>query len=347
VALCDAKSCHPARRQSPALFSSAEIALFSFSSIAPILLDPLLFTVYYSSTVVLLSLAVGLLYCNLATVLALQSVNTTPLAPFVGSNCVCVFRACLMKVRATPPVKMNAAAVAPVPVPVPVISEEVAKERPHSVHTKVYKEFPGYGWFWGTVTAVDNDSGLHHIVYTDGDSEDLDHQEVTPWVHIALSLPFHHSTGQAPPSKATRTAARSSQNSDPVNNNNNNDRRSKRLRVSTLLYIDGHAVKKDNNYVLKGHSYQFGVVPVHQDEPQKKRKTTQRVTATNPKKPPRTFSAVETTRVQLRQRIQANICDKARARRSFLRLHAAALEPFLDPTVSKQIASSSTRKVTV
>ena len=51
----------------------------------------------------------------------------------------------------------------------------------------MYKEFPTYGWFWGTVTSCghDNDEYYYDIQYTDGDCETLDHHEMAVVIQYA------------------------------------------------------------------------------------------------------------------------------------------------------------------
>ena len=44
--------------------------------------------------------------------------------------------------------------------------------------TQVRKHFPNHGWFEGKVTKYDQLENLYHIVYKDGDTEQLTHKEV-------------------------------------------------------------------------------------------------------------------------------------------------------------------------
>jgi hypothetical protein len=73
----------------------------------------------------------------------------------------------------------------------------------YPVGTRIYKEFPSYGWFWGTITSITScnddtttDSGTgnctgkeqryYDILYTDGDSETLDQNEIEQYVLYAI-----------------------------------------------------------------------------------------------------------------------------------------------------------------
>jgi hypothetical protein len=61
----------------------------------------------------------------------------------------------------------------------------------YPIGARIYKEFPSYGCFWGTITAcipVDkNDAdGMEYyydVAYRDGDMEMLDHQEIQAYIH--------------------------------------------------------------------------------------------------------------------------------------------------------------------
>ena len=57
----------------------------------------------------------------------------------------------------------------------------------YPIGTRVYKEFPTYGWFWGTVTSCghDNDEYYYDIQYTDGDCETLDDHEMAVVIQYA------------------------------------------------------------------------------------------------------------------------------------------------------------------
>jgi hypothetical protein len=66
---------------------------------------------------------------------------------------------------------------------------------PYPVGTRIYKRFPSHGWFRGTVQAIETDEEQEHkqqgvyyyydILYSDGDSETLDHMEMEPLVRYA------------------------------------------------------------------------------------------------------------------------------------------------------------------
>ena len=46
------------------------------------------------------------------------------------------------------------------------------------VGTRVYKHFPPYGWFYGTIESLVEGNRLYYIKYTDGDEEILKHEDV-------------------------------------------------------------------------------------------------------------------------------------------------------------------------
>ena len=67
--------------------------------------------------------------------------------------------------------------------------------QPYPIGTRMYKEFPSYGWFWGTITASVHhrdiatdgaDDYYYDVTYTDGDSETLDHNEIQMFVQYAI-----------------------------------------------------------------------------------------------------------------------------------------------------------------
>lgn len=133
--------------------------------------------------------------------------------------------------------------------------------------------------------------------------------------------------------------------------NDNGARRSKRQRVSTLVYMDGHAVKKDNNYVLKGGSYKFGVVSKQDNEQDQTKKQKQKIKAASRKNrklapgtvvaAPRVLSQVQADRLVMKERVSKNKLDKAAARAAFLQRCSATLAPFLEQKVLDKISTST------
>jgi hypothetical protein len=143
-------------------------------------------------------------------------------------------------------------------------------------------------------------------------------------------------------------------NNDNDNDNDNNDddrmdaspRRSGRDRVSTCIQIDGHTVKKDNFYVVKGLGYQYGDLS-KVDAPSSKKKvmTNKRKATTNnnnneddddadgstkKKKAPRVLSGLELERQEHNYAIKQRVQAKAPLRLAHLAKHLAILEPFLE-----------------
>lgn len=78
-------------------------------------------------------------------------------------------------------------------------------KHPYPIGTRVYKEFPSYGWFWGTVTSHfrelkkkshnNNDSCgfgteyyeyYYEVIYTDGDEETLDQNKIEAFLNYAI-----------------------------------------------------------------------------------------------------------------------------------------------------------------
>ncbi|CAB9517489.1 ISWI chromatin-remodeling complex ATPase ISW2 [Seminavis robusta] len=114
-------------------------------------------------------------------------------------------------------------------------------------------------------------------------------------------------------------------------------RRSGRKRASTIMIINGHAVKRANNYVLKGGTYSHGV---YTEDEQKK-------AAASSKKPkkqggPRTtearkVSASETARVDFNNNVKKSVQSKEPLRRDFLVRNRELIEPFMDENTKRMV----------
>jgi len=115
-------------------------------------------------------------------------------------------------------------------------------------------------------------------------------------------------------------------------------RKSSRVKTSTLIYVDGHAVKKDNNYVVNGTEYVYGGVAADQERPPQRKKA-----AAGPKAAPkpRIVTALEQGRLDKKQELQTSIQDKAPARAKFLKDQLPVLTPFLEPKVLQLIRNAS------
>lgn len=110
-------------------------------------------------------------------------------------------------------------------------------------------------------------------------------------------------------------------------------RRSGRQCVSTVIQIDGYTVRKDNNYVVKGHGYHFGDNTT-QEVPQQ----TPFIRPATTKQPrqPRVVTPIETGRLQHKDTIQQHVAAHSNRRLSYLARHLPILSPFLeDGTVAK------------
>ena len=106
-------------------------------------------------------------------------------------------------------------------------------------------------------------------------------------------------------------------------------RRSGRKRKSTTMMIQGHIVKAENNYVLKGHSYSYGEFEA--DVKKEPRKTP----------PKRSKSATPTRKraTHLDERLQHNAVIKTRMakddklRMDFMAKNVDAIQPFIEEKV--------------
>lgn len=106
-------------------------------------------------------------------------------------------------------------------------------------------------------------------------------------------------------------------------------RRSGRKRKSTTMMIQGHIVKAENNYVLKGHSYSYGEFTA--DVKKEPRKTP----------PKRSKSATPTRKraTHLDERLAHNAVIKTRMakdeklRMDFMAKHVDAIQPFVEEKV--------------
>eukprot|EP00980_Cylindrotheca_fusiformis_P025596 scaffold14198_cov107-Cylindrotheca_fusiformis.AAC.1 len=129
---------------------------------------------------------------------------------------------------------------------------------------------------------------------------------------------------------------------------NEENRRSGRERTSTLTWIDGHAVLRQNNYVVRGGEYIMG--EDGQDGPPVKRKATTAVTTpglsaastTAPTKRPKVTPPHETLRIQHNERVRNNFKPKEHWRWKFLANQIPLLGHFCDPVVLQHLQQYST-----
>jgi len=118
-----------------------------------------------------------------------------------------------------------------------------------------------------------------------------------------------------------------------------NPRRSGRERENTLVYVDGYAIKRENNYVLKGGSYSYGTGDAQKKPPQKKRAASSKTATPKSPRKPREVTASEKQRIDLKDTIKARIQSKQANREKFLLEHITTLKPFLDPKVTERVKS--------
>jgi hypothetical protein len=110
-------------------------------------------------------------------------------------------------------------------------------------------------------------------------------------------------------------------------------RRSGRQCVSTVVQIDGYTVRKENNYVVRGHGYHFGdntTQEVPQQAPLRRAPTKQ------PKKP-RVVTPIETGRLQQKDAIQQHVASHSNRRLAYLARHLPILSPFLDVATAAKL----------
>lgn len=219
------------------------------------------------------------------------------------------------------------------------------------IGTTIYKDFPGYGGFYGQVVFYTFHGRFVRVVYTDGDSEDLD--PPTVWRLSCLpsdrlyEIPFHlkqptlsevkqGAVFYPPVSSVGRAPAFDGAKSEKVDDEKHSRRSSKRMKKSTVVYIGKDAVKRENNYEVRGMKYQYNVEEstgppassLRRSQPQQPRSSLNK----GPSKP-RHVSPEEKARLATKLRLEQNIRDKEAARQAFLYQHRAVLEPFCPSSV--------------
>jgi len=109
-------------------------------------------------------------------------------------------------------------------------------------------------------------------------------------------------------------------------------RTSGRKRKSTTVNIDGHIVKKENNYVLKGHSYAFGVNLNDGKKGTQKAKALKRI-----QRAPRKQSEYVKTKLHHNAEVKTKIEKDGIARRQYMANAYSILEPFLEMKVLQKL----------
>lgn len=113
-------------------------------------------------------------------------------------------------------------------------------------------------------------------------------------------------------------------------------RRSKRDRKSTVMIVNGVPVLRENNYVVKGMTYQFGVF--EESQTKKKRKVPQKTKFTG-EKVPREVSEHEKQRIHGKSLVAENIRSKKKTRMAYLAHNLDTLMPFIEPKVKAELQS--------
>lgn len=128
-------------------------------------------------------------------------------------------------------------------------------------------------------------------------------------------------------------------------------RRSSREKKSTLIYVDGYAVKRDNNYIVKGGEYVHGAFNANGAATDggalarlpKPANQTKKAAA---KKPPRKANKAELERARHNEIVKGRVKAKAKARMGYLAKHAKTIEPFVESKTSEHLAVTPALKST-
>lgn len=119
-------------------------------------------------------------------------------------------------------------------------------------------------------------------------------------------------------------------------------RKSSREKKSTLIYVDGYAIKKQNNYVVKGTQYVFHSTMDNSTQHRTRRLTKQATSKNgNPQKTisKRVISPAEARRAEMKESVESAIRDKSQTRDAFLHSHLDAFEPFIESKIYQKIKS--------
>ena len=222
------------------------------------------------------------------------------------------------------------------------------------VGTRIYKEFPKHGWYYGKVSHMTFGNRFYRIKYSDGDDEDMLHEDVVKYMEKADKNKSYSCYKRAPSKSPRRKATKKQKRQEPQ------PRRSARERTSTVIYVDGHAIKKENNYKVKGLSYEYGAAAEENNSNHKKKrnqKTTHRQTKKAPATSnsqsqqllkttkPRHVSQLEENRKSMKAQVESRKSEKAILRVNFHHQHAETYKPFIDSkvlqTLQQQAPSSS------
>lgn len=121
-----------------------------------------------------------------------------------------------------------------------------------------------------------------------------------------------------------------------LSSNDENNRRSKRERTSTITWIDGHAVLRQNNYVVRGGEYVMGEDGMA--APPKKQKDPPPKTAASAPKKLKVTPPHEILRIQHNEQVQRMSQPKQQLRWKFLANQLHLLRYFCEPSILKQLS---------
>jgi len=132
----------------------------------------------------------------------------------------------------------------------------------------------------------------------------------------------------------------------PSNQQKQQERSSKRKRKSTLVYVDGHAVLRQNNYVVTGDSYNFQGETPHV-KPKKKKPRTQETRGVVSQAAPRQAAPHEVERRQHNERVQAMARKNQGFRHMFWARHCNLLKHFCEPKVLAELRQQQSNHLEV
>ena len=183
--------------------------------------------------------------------------------------------------------------------------------------TEIYKQFDA-GFFWGEIAPEEPlDDGMtkyYLVIYEDGDREHLTAAELRPLVEAARKK------------RQGNSSAPEAVEEEDNDNDTATARRSSRKRIATTINVDGHIVKKINNYRVVGLGYKYGEAKDTGKKKYSRKKVVKKAPTTLA---PRTVSPEEKQRLEQRDYVSKNIREKEGSRNSFLRQHLEVLKPFV------------------
>mmetsp|Transcript_5770 Transcript_5770/g.14053 ORF Transcript_5770/g.14053 Transcript_5770/m.14053 type:complete len:1276 (+) Transcript_5770:133-3960(+) len=178
------------------------------------------------------------------------------------------------------------------------------------------------------------------VIEIDSSSDEYDQDEDDEVEVVAVKSPPSHSqpSKQQQPS-LSKFDPSSAETSLLLN------RRSQRERTSTVTYIQGQAVLKSNNYVVKGMTYQYGRDTANEPPPSK-RKNLSPSSASQKKKPKKERIQRKRQPHEIRlqehnEKIRRSKASKQSLRLDFLKRNKNTLKPFLEESVYNRLCDST------